>query len=55
MHTPTVFDSNILDTFKELQLSDEKLHHLKNVLRIKDKDEIKISNGKHIVLWEKVG
>ena len=46
MHTPTVFDSNILDTFKELQLSDEKLHHLKNVLRIKDMDEIKISNGK---------
>ena len=46
MHTPTVFDSNILDSFKELQLSDEKLHHLKNVLRIKDMDEIKISNGK---------
>ena len=46
MHTPTVFDSTILDTFKELQLSDEKLHHLKNVLRIKDMDEIKISNGK---------
>ena len=42
MHTPTVFDSKILDTFKELQLSDEKLHHLKNVLRIKDMDEIKI-------------
>ena len=36
MHTPTVFDSTILDTFKELQLTDEKLHHLKNVLRIKD-------------------
>ncbi|MDC2999006.1 16S rRNA (uracil(1498)-N(3))-methyltransferase [Acidimicrobiaceae bacterium] len=46
MHIPTVFDSNKLDTFKELQLSDEKLHHLKNVLRIKDMDEIKISNGK---------
>ena len=46
MHTPTVFDSKILDTFKELQLSDEKLHHLKNVLRIKDMDERKISNGK---------
>ena len=46
MHIPTVFDSKILDTFKELQLSDEKLHHLKNVLRIKDMDEIKISNGK---------
>ena len=46
MHTPTVFDSKILDTFKELKLSDEKLHHLKNVLRIKDMDEIKISNGK---------
>ena len=46
MHTPTVFDSKILDTFKERQLSDEKLHHLKNVLRIKDMDEIKISNGK---------
>ena len=46
MHTPTVFDTKILDSFKELQLSDEKLHHLKNVLRIKDMDEIKISNGK---------
>ena len=46
MHIPTVFVSNKLDTFNELQLSDEKLHHLKNVLRMKDMDEIKISNGK---------
>ena len=54
MHTPTVFDSKILDTFKELQLSDEKLHHLKNVLRIKDKDEIKISNGERKALFWKL-
>jgi len=46
MHIPTVFVSDKLDTFNELQLSDEKLHHLKNVLRMKDMDEIKISNGK---------
>jgi len=46
MHIPTVFVSNKLDTFNELLLSDEKLHHLKNVLRMKDMDEIKISNGK---------
>ena len=45
MHIPTVFVSDKLDTFNELQLSDEKLHHLKNVLRMKDMDEIKISNG----------
>ncbi len=46
MHIPTVFVSDKLDTFNELLLSDEKLHHLKNVLRMKDMDEIKISNGK---------
>ena len=46
MHIPTVFVSDKLDIFNELQLSDEKLHHLKNVLRMKDMDEIKISNGK---------
>ena len=46
MHIPTVFVSDKLDTFNELKLSDEKLHHLKNVLRMKDMDEIKISNGK---------
>ena len=46
MHIPTVFVSDKLDTFNELELSDEKLHHLKNVLRMKDMDEIKISNGK---------
>ena len=46
MHIPTVFVSDKLDTFNELQLSDDKLHHLKNVLRMKDMDEIKISNGK---------
>ncbi len=46
MHIPTVFVSDNLDTFNELKLSDEKLHHLKNVLRMKDMDEIKISNGK---------
>ena len=46
MHIPTVFVSDKLDIFNELELSDEKLHHLKNVLRMKDMDEIKISNGK---------
>ena len=46
MHIPTVFVSDKLDTFNELKLTDEKLHHLKNVLRMKDMDEIKISNGK---------
>ena len=50
MHTPTVFDSKILDTFKELELSDEKLHHLKNVLRIKDMDEIKTVSYTHLTL-----
>ena len=41
MHTPTVFDSNILDTFKELELSDEKLHHLKMLICIKGgKDQL---------------
>ncbi len=46
MHIPTVFVSDKLDIFNELELSDEKLHHLKNVLRMKDMDEIKYQTGK---------
>ncbi len=45
MFTPTIFLPEINSNKKYVFLDDSKVHHLKNVLRIKDFDSVKISNG----------
>ena len=45
MFTPTVFLPEVNSNEKNVALDDSKVHHLKNVLRIKDFDSVNISNG----------
>ena len=45
MFTPTIFLPEVDTNKKMVTLEDSKVHHLKNVLRIKDLDSVNISNG----------
>ena len=45
MFTPTIFLPEIDSNEKNISLHESKVHHLKNVLRIKNFDSINISNG----------
>ena len=51
MFIPTIYIENIKPENKSIEVSSNKLHHLKNVLRIRDEDKINISNGKGLVLY----
>ena len=45
MFTPTIFLPEVNSSKKSVSIDDSKVHHLKNVLRIKDYDSVNISNG----------
>ena len=45
MFTPTIFLPEVDSNKKMVTLEDSKVHHLKNVLRIKDYENVNISNG----------
>ena len=45
MFTPTIFLPEVDSNKKIVTLEDSKVHHLKNVLRIKDYENVNISNG----------
>ena len=45
MFTPTIFLPEVDSNKKKVSLDDSKIHHLKNVLRVKDFDIVNISNG----------
>ena len=45
MFTPTIFLPEVDSNKKKVSLDDSKIHHLKNVLRVKDFDVVNISNG----------
>ena len=51
MFIPTIYIENIKTESKSIEVSGNKLHHLKNVLRIRDEDKINISNGKGLVFY----
>jgi len=51
MFIPTIYIENIKSESKSTEISDKKLHHLKNVLRIRDEDKINISNGQGCVFY----
>ena len=36
MHVPTIYNTDIDESYDELVLNDDKLHHLINVLRIRN-------------------
>jgi len=46
MHIPTIYNKNIDVINDSLAIEDDKLHHLKDVLRVKNNSPIKVSNGK---------
>ena len=45
MFTPTIFLPEINPNENTVSLDDSKVHHLKNVLRIKDFENVNITNG----------
>ena len=45
MFTPTIYIPNCDLDSDYITLDDSKLHHLKNVLRMKNEDNVNISNG----------
>ena len=51
MFIPTIYIENIKSENKSIEISNNKLHHLKNVLRIRDEDKINISDGKGLVFY----
>ena len=51
MFIPTIYIENIKSEYKSIEISDNKLHHLKNVLRLRDEDKINVSNGKGSIFY----
>ena len=45
MHIPTIFDANYESSKEDYVISEEKLHHLNNVLRVKDGSDVMVTNG----------
>ena len=45
MYTPTIYLPEVNSNNRIVTLEDSKVHHLKNVLRIKDNENVNISNG----------
>ena len=45
MYIPTIYNKDIDETAHSLTLNDDKLHHIKKVLRVKNNSPIKVSNG----------
>ncbi len=45
MFTPTIFLPEVDSSKKKVSIDDSKIHHLKNVLRVKEFDSVNISNG----------
>ena len=53
MYIPTIYNKDIDETSYSLALNDDKLHHIKNVLRVKNNSPIKVSNGKGLMYFGK--
>tara|TARA_B100001996_G_scaffold244089_1_gene188972 strand:+ start:603 stop:1238 length:636 start_codon:yes stop_codon:yes gene_type:complete len=51
MFTPTVYTPGVDVANNKVQLSETKLHHIKNVLRIRENSGINISNGKGQIMY----
>ena len=51
MFIPTVYKPGVDIKNNKVDLSESKLHHIKNVLRIRENSEINISNGKGHIMF----
>ena len=54
MHIPTIFDANYESSKEDYVLSEEKLHHLNNVLIVKDGSDVMVTNGEGIISHGKI-
>ena len=54
MFIPTVYTPGVDIENNKIILTESKLHHLKNVLRIRENNEINISNGKGHIMFGKL-
>ena len=54
MFIPTVYTPGVDIKNNKIELSESKLHHIKNVLRIRENNEINISNGKGHIMFGKL-
>jgi len=54
MFIPTVYSPDVDIENNKIDLSESKLHHIKNVLRIRENSEINISNGKGQIMFGKL-
>ena len=50
MFVPTIYIENSNDNMR-VEVSDKKLHHLNQVLRLKDGDKVNISDGKGLISY----
>ena len=51
MFIPTVYTPGVDIKNNKIELSESKLHHIKNVLRIRENSCINISNGKGHIMF----
>ena len=54
MFIPTVYSPDVDIENNKINLSESKLHHIKNVLRIRENGEINISNGNGHIMFGKL-
>ena len=54
MFIPTVYTPGVDIKDNKIELSESKLHHIKNVLRIRENNEINVSNGKGHIMFGKL-
>jgi len=54
MHIPTIFDANHESSKEDYILTEEKVHHLNNVLRVKNGSGVRITNGEGVISHGKV-
>jgi len=50
MFIPTIFNQDIHESDEIVEIGDDKLHHIKKVLRKKNGSELKVTNGQGLIL-----
>ena len=54
MFIPTIFNPDINESDELVEIGDDKLHHIKKVLRKKNGSELKVTNGQGLILQGKL-
>ena len=54
MFIPTIFNQDIHESDEIVEIGDDKLHHIKKVLRKKNGSELKVTNGQGLILQGKL-